>query len=231
LIYNILDLNKVFIALGITDNNTQLLINGVLNIFNFIVAMIAGSLCERVGRRRLFLTSTIGMFVFWTLQTACFGLYSTTGNTYAAHAVIGMIFLYFGAYDLAFTPLVVSYTVEILPYALRAKGFIVFSFLDSLSLIFNQYVNPIALDSLGWKYYLVYVVWLLFETAFCYFFIIETKNLSLEETAAIFDGDDTVALVTNKAAEIAGLTTLTTTTTTHTVTEEEKKSSIETVRA
>ena len=32
-----------------------------------------------------------GMLVFWTLQTACFGLYSQTGNTAAAHAVIAMI--------------------------------------------------------------------------------------------------------------------------------------------
>jgi len=114
--------------------------------------------------------------------------------------------LYYGFYDLAFTPLIVSYTVEILPYALRAKGFVVFNFLISLSLIFNQYVNPTAITKLGWKYYLVYVVWLLFETVFCYFFIIETKNLSLEETAALFDGEETVALVTEKAAQNAGLT-------------------------
>ena len=32
-----------------------------------------------------------GMFIFWTLQTACFALYSTTGNTHAAHTVIAMI--------------------------------------------------------------------------------------------------------------------------------------------
>ena len=38
-------------------------------------------------------------------------------------------------------PLFLSYTVEILPYALRAKGFIVFNFIISLSLIFNQYVT------------------------------------------------------------------------------------------
>jgi hypothetical protein len=47
----------------------------------------------------------------------------------------------------------VSYTVEILPYQLRAKGFVVFNFAISLSLIFNQYVNPVALDTIGWKYY------------------------------------------------------------------------------
>lgn len=46
-----------------------------------------------------------------------------------------------------------SYTIEILPYPLRAKGFNVFNFVISLALIFNQYVNPIALAAIAWKYY------------------------------------------------------------------------------
>ena len=45
------------------------------------------------------------------------------------------------------------YTVEILPYNIRAKGLNVFSFVISLALVFNQYINPIALDHLAWKYY------------------------------------------------------------------------------
>jgi hypothetical protein len=40
-----------------------------------------------------------------------------------------------------------------LPFALRAKGFNIFNFAISLSLIFNQYINPIALEKLAWKYY------------------------------------------------------------------------------
>ena len=55
--------------------------------------------------------------------------------------------------SIAFTPLIVSYTVEILPFAIRAKGFTIFNFAVSLSLIFNQYVNPVALDKIGWRYY------------------------------------------------------------------------------
>ena len=99
------------------------------------------------------------------------------------------------------------YTVEILPYSLRAKGFNIFNFVISVALIFNQYVNPIALDAIAWKYYvrlsafysltrrllfaqIVYCCWLAFELVFVYLFIVETKNLSLEETAALFDGDD-----------------------------------------
>ena len=49
-------------------------------------------------------------------------------------------------YSLAFTPLIVSYTVEILPYSLRAKGFNIFNFAISLSLIFNQYVHPLFIS-------------------------------------------------------------------------------------
>jgi len=199
-------LNKVFIAIGITDSSTQLLINGILNIFNFIVAIMAGFLCERAGRRRLFMASTIGMLVFWTLQSVCFSLYSQDPSRKgAAHTVIAMIFLFYGFYDLAFTPLIVSYTVEILPYRLRAKGFVVFNFSISLSLIFNQYVNPIALSHLGWKYYMVYVAFIAFEVVFCYFFIIETKGRSLEETAALFDGEEVVAELEEKAAVHAGI--------------------------
>ncbi|RPD54434.1 general substrate transporter [Lentinus tigrinus ALCF2SS1-7] len=198
-------MNKIFDAVGITDPTIQLLINGILNIYNFIIAIIAGLLCDKVGRRPLFIASTIGMFVFWVLQTACFALYSKTGNIAAAHTFIAMIFLFYAFYDIAFTPLIVSYTVEILPFALRAKGFTVFNFALTLSLIFNQYINPIALKALGWKYYLVYVCWLAFEIGFIWRYLIETKNRTLEETAALFDGEDTAERLAHHAAENLGI--------------------------
>ncbi|KIM83444.1 hypothetical protein PILCRDRAFT_444032 [Piloderma croceum F 1598] len=186
-------LNKVFIDIGITNPTTQLLINGILNIFNFVVAIASSLLCDKVGRRRLFLTSNIGMLLFWTLQTVCFSLYAQHNSVPAGHAVVVMIFLYYGFYDLAYIPLIVSYTIEILPYALRAKGFGVFNFFLSVSLIFNQYVNPIALERLGWKYYLVYVAWLAVEVIFIYFFLVETRNRSLEECAVLFDGNSVMS--------------------------------------
>ncbi|KZT07121.1 hexose transporter [Laetiporus sulphureus 93-53] len=183
-------LNKVFDTIGITDSTIQLLITGILAIWNLFWAVLASLLVDRAGRRTLFLTSAGGMVVFFSMQTVCSAQFALHGNPAAAHAVIAFIFLFYAAYDLAFTPLIVSYTVEILPYSLRAKGFNVFNFVISLALIFNQYVNPIALDKLAWKYYIVYCCWLAFEFVFLYFMIVETKGLTLEETAALFDGED-----------------------------------------
>lgn len=46
--------------------------------------------------------------------------------------------------------------------------------------------------------------WLAFELVFLYLTVIETKNLSLEETAAIFDGDQALVQITGRATN--GLT-------------------------
>lgn len=66
----------------------------------------------------------------------------------------------------------------------------------SASLVFNQYVNPIAMDALDWKYYIVYTCWIAFEFGYLYWAVIETKGkngriLPLEEIAALFDGEQT----------------------------------------
>ena len=146
-------LNEVFKTIGITDPTIQLLINGILQIWSLGWAVAAASLVERIGRRVLFITSCVGMLLFFTLQTVCSARYAITRSDSAAHAVIAFIFLFAASYDIAFTPLIISYTLEILPYPLRAKGFTVFSFVVSLAIIFNQYVNPVALRKIGWRYY------------------------------------------------------------------------------
>lgn len=43
---------------------------------------------------------------------------------------------------------------------------------------------------LGCRVQIVYCCWLVFEFVFLYFMVVETKNRTLEETAALFDGDD-----------------------------------------
>jgi len=198
-------LNQVFDTIGITDPVEQLLINCFLNLWSLILATLGGLFCDRIGRRPLFLYATGFMFLFFLLQTVCSSQFALHGNKAAGNAVVLFIFLYSGAYAPAYSPLITSYTLEILPFALRAKGYTIFAFSVSASLVFNQYINPIALKALAWKYYIVYVVWLAVEFVFIYFFLVETKNRTLEETALIFDGETSISFLSHKAAHNAGL--------------------------
>lgn len=54
--------------------------------------------------------------------TALSATFTQQNNTAAGTAVVPMLYIFFGFYDIAFTPLSISYIVEILPFNLRAKG-------------------------------------------------------------------------------------------------------------
>lgn len=195
---------------GITNSQTQLEINGILMIVNFIVALSFCFIIERAGRRPLFLTATAGMcasYIVWTAMAATVEKSSDrdadgavipgSGNTKAAHTEIAFIFIYYCFYNMAWSGLLVGYAVEILPYNIRAKGMNVMWLCVDLSLFFNQYVNPVALAGIQWKYYIVYAVWLAFETLVVWKFYIETKGTPLEEIVKHFDGENAVLGGTN----------------------------------
>jgi MFS family permease len=77
---------------------------------------------DKIGRRKLFLTSTAGMFVTFIVWTICSARYSMTKSAAAGRAVIGMIYIYYFFYNLAWSGMLIGYTAEILPYKIRAKG-------------------------------------------------------------------------------------------------------------
>jgi hypothetical protein len=54
----------------------------------------------------------------------CLGFLCASGSlTWPCEATIPLIFLYYFFYDIAYTPMLVAYTLEILPYKVRARGF------------------------------------------------------------------------------------------------------------
>jgi hypothetical protein len=55
-----------------------------------------------------------------------------------------------------------------------------------LALIFNVFVNPVALTAIGWKYYIVYVALLVSYGFVIFFFYPETGGRTLEEISVIF---------------------------------------------
>lgn len=203
---------KVLALIGITNSNTVLTINSILSAVNVVSATGICFFVDKLGRRKLFLSSCFGMiacFVATTIALARFQITSDNGggvNQNAANAVIVFIFLYYISYNIGFSGMLVSYSSEILPYRLRAKGLTLMFFCVDLSLWFNQYVNPIAIANIKWKYYIVYCVWLVVETLVVWKFYIETKETPLEEIVKYFDGDGAIiggASATEKTRQLA----------------------------
>lgn len=63
-------------------------------------------LVERVGRRKLFLTSFAGMFASFVIITGLAGTYASTKNQSAGIAVVPFLFFFQAFYGIAQTPLV-----------------------------------------------------------------------------------------------------------------------------
>ncbi|EIW84270.1 general substrate transporter [Coniophora puteana RWD-64-598 SS2] len=199
-------INMVLNGVGITSTRTKAAINGGLQVFNLASAICGALLVDKLGRRKVFLVSNIGMliaFSMWTLTTA---LFDVSQNAAAAKATVPLIFLYYFFYDFAYTPMLISYTLEILPYKIRARGFAIMNFTVYAAVAFNQFVNPWALEALGWRYYLVYCGWLVLELLFIMVYIIETRGRTLEETAALFDGEKGPQEIEEKGGEAATMT-------------------------
>lgn len=180
-------LARVLETVGIASYKEKNIINGCLMIWSWICSLCAAFLTAHLRRRTQFLISTSGMLAIFASQTLCAGLFNDHGNVSAGYAVIAMLFLFYTFFNLGFNALLYSYPVEVLPYPIRAKGFSVLMFFGKAANFVNAFVNPIGLQSIGWKFYLVYVGWLVIEILGIYLYLVETKGPSLEAIASRFD--------------------------------------------
>jgi hypothetical protein len=87
------------------------------------------------------------------------------------------------------TPFLSAYPCEIWPYSLRSRGLTVTWCSAFAAIFFNTFINPMALESIAWRYYLVFVAVLLVMGVVIYFYYPETRGHTLEQMAVLFDGD------------------------------------------
>ncbi|KAK4505155.1 hypothetical protein PRZ48_003118 [Zasmidium cellare] len=177
-------------TVGITSTRDQTLISACMQIWNLIFSVAAALSVDALGRRFLFLSSAVIMLVGYVITTALSGSFESTQNRATGLAVIPFIFIFFAGYDISLTPLVTAYPCEIWPYRLRSRGVTVMGVSVVVSIVFNIFINPIAMEDIGWKYYIVFIVIIVAYGATAYFYFPETRGHTLEQIANIFDGDE-----------------------------------------
>ncbi|KAF0324073.1 hypothetical protein GQ607_008778 [Colletotrichum asianum] len=162
-------------------------INGGMAIWNLICSVTGAFLADRIGRRRLWLISFIGMIFANVPLTITSAMYANHGCQAAAYGTVVFLFLYNAAFNIACNPLLYCYTPEILPYSIRSKGLALQVLSSQVMLTVKQYVNPIALDRIGYYCFIFYLNMLFLGLALIYFTFPETKGYSLEELGMLFD--------------------------------------------
>lgn len=205
------NVNQVLPLIGIHNSIQILRLNMYLQVVNVISATGICFFVDKIGRKPLFRVSITAMLVWYVAMTICLARYEVAheaglANHSAANAFIVFMFFYYISYNLAFSGMLVSYTCEILPYRIRAKGLTIMFLAVDLSLFFNSYVNPIALADIAWKYYIVYCCWLAVEAVIVFYYYVETKGLPLEEIAKVFDGDHAIVGGGAASAKVEALT-------------------------
>lgn len=144
-------LSPVLKLVGITNYSQISGINGGLAVWNLFLAYAGSVNAERAGRRKLFLASTIGMLVSYIVITGLSGSFAQSQSSSVGLAVVPFLFIFYGFYDIGWTPLPFSYGAEILPYNMRLKGLGILLSVQNVAQAFNQWVNPVALDAIAWK--------------------------------------------------------------------------------
>lgn len=182
-------LTQILKDTGVKSTKDITLVNGMVTLWQYIVALAVTALINKFKRRTFFVVGSGGVVVVFIAWTIAAQQYLERNSLAAGRVVLACIFLFQAFYTFAWTNLVVTYPLEVVTYQMRAKTWAFVLLTIQVSSIFGGYVNPIGLENIGWKFYIYYCVWVTIIFLVVYFFFVETAGPTLEELAYLFDGD------------------------------------------
>ena len=166
----------------------------ILGTVNFLSTFVGIWAIERFGRRQCLLVGSAGMFV-------CFIIYSVIGTTHLfidgvvdndntrqlsgnAMIFITCLFIFFFACTWAggvFTIISESY-----PLRIRSKAMSIATAANWMWGFLISFCTPFIVNAINFKFGFVFTGCLLFSFFYVYFFVSETKGLSLEEVDELY---------------------------------------------
>ncbi|KAF8807122.1 general substrate transporter [Phlegmacium glaucopus] len=169
---------------GITSQQRVLTLNFVNSVTSF-ASELGSSVVDRFGRRKILILATSTMACMLAIVSAL--LSHVESGVVRANAGITFIYLFMVVFSFGWTPMQALYPAEVLGYEARAKGLAFVGIVSQIANLINSFGLPVALQKIGWKVYLIFLFWDVLEVVVIYFFVVETKGLTLEEINDIFD--------------------------------------------
>ncbi|KAK5801351.1 hypothetical protein VI817_003563 [Penicillium citrinum] len=164
------------------DRHFALLMSGFLQIWFLVASFGTWYSIEKLGRRRSFITSAIGMAAVMAIMAAMLAVNTNISGIIAAI----MLFAYQAFYTWGFMGGIWCYGPEILPLAHRSKGIGLATAFLWLSTFVVIEIVPVAINNIGWRTYIVFAAFNLAFIPMIYFFYPETAGFSLEAVDLAF---------------------------------------------
>jgi MFS family permease len=170
-------------------------------LFNAIGALIM----DMTGRRPLLLLGVGGCCISLILEAAMSAAFAETnsGNQAGLRAGVAFAYLFLAFYSVGVDVAGVVFYSELFPNHVRTKGIALSIATISLTDLVYLQVAQTAFESIGWKYWLVFIIVTFLGTIWAWFFLPETKGIPLEEMGAKF-GDDIAVYSANVHLDSSG---------------------------
>ncbi|GMN29614.1 hypothetical protein TIFTF001_002494 [Ficus carica] len=180
---------RIFKKAGVTRKDKLLLATVGVGITKTTFILVATLLLDRVGRRRLLLTSTGGMIVALTGLGFCLTIveHSKEELVWALGLSIASVYMFVAFFSIGLGPITWVYSSEIFPLRLRAQGMSIGVAVNRLmnATISMTFISIYKGITIGGTFFLfgglAVLAW-----GFFYFLLPETKGRSLEEMEVLF---------------------------------------------
>lgn len=196
---------RIFKSIGLTGQSTGLYATGIYGIVRLVFIFAAMYyIVDRFGRRKMLIGGGIVMgFSMWLIGTYV-KIANPTASTHphltaGGYTAITFIYVYAVGWSLSFAGVPWIYCSEIFPLPIRGIGM---ALCAATHWLFNFVIArsvPYMISNIGYGTYFVFASCLTVSIAFVYFFMPETKGLSLEEIDVLFGGSPPSAIM---AAEL-----------------------------
>lgn len=182
----------IFQAVGLSDSFQTSIILGIVNFASTFAGIWA---IEKLGRRLCLLTGSAAMFVCFIIYSLIGsqhlyknGYSNTEGNTYKAsgNAMIFITCLYIFFFASTWAGGVYCIISESYPLRIRSKAMSVATAANWMWGFLISFFTPFITSAIHFYYGFVFTGCLLFSFFYVYFFVSETKGLSLEEVDVLY---------------------------------------------